>query len=304
VSREPKTSVVVCTYNRAASLARLLDSLAAQTAPADAFEVVVVDDGSADGTRAVAFSRRGSFRRLEVVTTGRNAGLASASNLGARSAGGERLLYIDDDCIARPDWIAAMVRSLETHPIVAGAVASRRRDFLTLAHNVSSFHRFLPGQPPGPVDFLAGANFGFTRQVYDVVGGFEDGRRTASDMEFLLRARARGFTAWFAPDAVVVHAPRYVSFRSLFGYVHRHARVTIRLRERYANVLRTPFLLRSPRLLAAAAPAVALATTLGAYGRNRSLRGLLATAPIFFALRVTWCLGAAAGLREGQASRG
>src|SRR4051794_3983148 len=92
---KPCVSVVVPTFNRRAGLERLLRALAIQTYPADLFEVVVVDDGSTDGTYA-------HLRRLVLPFTSRyyrqrNQGPAAARNLGVHHARGRLLVFLDDD---------------------------------------------------------------------------------------------------------------------------------------------------------------------------------------------------------------
>ena len=103
-------NVVICTYNRAAYLARTLLSLEAQTLDRRDFEVVVIDDGSSDTTRAVAESFR---ERLPLrYFFQKNAGLASAKNHGIYVSRGWILFFMDDDDIAMPTLLE---EHLETH---------------------------------------------------------------------------------------------------------------------------------------------------------------------------------------------
>jgi GT2 family glycosyltransferase len=293
-------SVLVSTRNRARLLARLLDSLRRQTVTPAGFELTIVDDGSEDATPAVIERARRDFPRLNHVRHERGRGLANAANRGAAAATGDRLLILDDDCVAAPDWVERLGEALREHPIVAGAVASPTQPFLTLCHNLSAFHGVAPDRPPGPVDFLAGANMGMTREAFDDVGGFERDRAVASDMDFVLRARERGYRIRFHPEALVEHRPAYVRAGSLLRYAFRHARGTIRLRHRHRELLDTPLVLRSAPLLVAASPAVALWRTLTCYARNPTLRRHPATAPVFCLLKLLWCLGAAQGIRDMQ----
>src|SRR5689334_7590279 len=83
-ARAPLVSIVVPTYNRRAGLERLLLALAAQTLPAERFEVVVVDDGSDDGTAQLLATRATPYR-LRAVNQA-NAGPAAARNVGVRRA--------------------------------------------------------------------------------------------------------------------------------------------------------------------------------------------------------------------------
>src|SRR5258708_7250786 len=99
----PVVSVVTPTYNRRASLDRLLSGLRVQTFPADRFELVVVDDGSTDGT--VPY-----LRSLDMPFSGRvfeqaHAGPAEARNLGVAQARGRIVLFLDDDVLPVPSLI-------------------------------------------------------------------------------------------------------------------------------------------------------------------------------------------------------
>ena len=94
----PLLSVVICTYNRAPLLAQVLESLCKQTLPAERFEVVIINDGSADNTEAIAaaFARKLPLRYFYQ----RNAGLASAKNHGLFASRGDLVFFMDDDDIA------------------------------------------------------------------------------------------------------------------------------------------------------------------------------------------------------------
>ncbi|HEX7290207.1 MAG TPA: glycosyltransferase, partial [Conexibacter sp.] len=105
-------SVVVPTVGRSDVLARCLAALAAQTLPADAFEVVVVDDARG-GETAIALP---DGLRARVHRTG-GTGAAVARNQGAAQARGELVLFIDDDLIAAPDLLE---RHLAHHAAHAG----------------------------------------------------------------------------------------------------------------------------------------------------------------------------------------
>ncbi len=115
-------SVIIRTYNRAHLLKRALHSLARQTLSTEQFEVIVVDDGSKDSTKGVCEAMRRKLPNLRYVSSGTNNGLGSATNLGIKSARGDNILFIDDDCIAKEDWVERLSASLNREQIVAGSV--------------------------------------------------------------------------------------------------------------------------------------------------------------------------------------
>jgi len=117
-----RVSIVICTYNRAAQLQDGLQAIESQdTRGIPAIEVVIVDNNSADETRAVveAYSRRSRFA-VKYVPEPRQ-GIGYARNAGINAASGDVILYIDDDAQADPDWARAMVRCfMETDADIVG----------------------------------------------------------------------------------------------------------------------------------------------------------------------------------------
>jgi len=112
-----KLSVVVPTRDKLPLLQRTLAALAAQTAPAADWDLVVVDDDARDGTAAWLQAARQQWgERLTVVAPGRNVGRAAARNLGVRAATGEAVLFLDDDIVAPPGLLAAHLALLARHP--------------------------------------------------------------------------------------------------------------------------------------------------------------------------------------------
>ena len=104
-------SVVVPTYNRCDRLRRVLGALADQTLPRDSFEVIVVSDGSTDGTDEYL---RGGQTPVDVVAvTQPNSGPGPARNAGVERARGDLVVFVDDDVVAEPDLVEQHVRSHE-----------------------------------------------------------------------------------------------------------------------------------------------------------------------------------------------
>jgi len=292
-------SVILCTYNRIHRLERALRSLACQTVPSEQFEIVVVDDGSTDGTAELCARAGRDLSNLKYVSMGKNLGLAAAGNRGLRSARGEVLLFIDDDCLAQEDWAEGMMSSLERHPLAAGAIQSPVSNYIKLCHNISQFHPFLKRRTEGWAGSIAGANMGIRRSVLEELGGFDE-KSKVPDMELMLRARLKGHRVHFAARAVVIHDPDRTSLATVLKNASEHASNTILLRNKYDSLLHTPFVLRSPGLILLAAPLIALMVTLEIYANNSGLVKYFWTAPLVYAQKLAWCWGAARGLRENK----
>ena len=106
-----KLSVIIPTFNRRALIEQTLPTVLDQTYPADEYEVIVVVDGSTDGT-AVALRRMSSPVRLIVIEHD-NRGQAAARNAGLRAASGELVLFLDDDLYCERTLIAEHVSAHE-----------------------------------------------------------------------------------------------------------------------------------------------------------------------------------------------
>jgi len=111
----PAISVVIPTRSRAALLAESLDGLARQTVETAAFEVVVVSDGSTDGTVDLCRDRAGRLRLTLVETAA--AGIAAAKNLGVDAAAAPLVLFLDDDVVADPGLVAAHLDAHRRYPL-------------------------------------------------------------------------------------------------------------------------------------------------------------------------------------------
>jgi glycosyltransferase involved in cell wall biosynthesis len=194
-------SVIVPVYNGSQTLAACLQALHAQTHPPD--EVIVVDDGSTDGTVAVA-----TALGVKVLSQA-HAGPAAARNLGAQSARGAILLFTDADCAPAPDWIERMLAPF-ADPAVAGAKGeyrTRQRELVARFVQQEYQDRYdrMASQPN--IDFIDTYAAAYRRDVFLATGGFDPGFRTASveDQEFSFRLAQRGHRLVYVPGALVYH---------------------------------------------------------------------------------------------------
>jgi glycosyltransferase involved in cell wall biosynthesis len=116
-------SVVTATRNRAPVLRHALDALCAQSVDPARYELVVVDDGSGDETPTVLEQARRTARcEIRVVRLGARRGVAAARNRGIREARGEIIVFVDDDALAPPGFLAAHLDAHTTNTSAPGIV--------------------------------------------------------------------------------------------------------------------------------------------------------------------------------------
>ena len=191
-------SVIVPARDAAATIERSLAALRAQEGDAS-FEVIVVDDGSSDGTAEVAEAEPG----VRVLRQS-GAGPAAARNRGVEAARGAALAFTDADCFPETGWLAAGVNALEQADLVQGAVAPESVD------TPQPFIRTL--WVSSESGLFETANLFVRRELFDALGGFEAwleveiGKELAEDVWFGWRARRVGARTAFCPEARVRHA--------------------------------------------------------------------------------------------------
>jgi GT2 family glycosyltransferase len=208
----PDVSVVIPTFNRRRQLERTLVGLAAQTDLVPATEVIVVSDGSTDGTDE--WLRSGATPLPVAARFQSNAGPAVARNHGVAEARGALVLFLDDDVVPAPDLVRAHVRShrvLDDDLVVVGPM--RTPDDLQLSPWVNweqhmlykQYDAMLRGDwAPTPRQFYTG-NASLARRHFESAGGFDPAFRRAEDVELAYRLADAGLRFSFVPDAVVLH---------------------------------------------------------------------------------------------------
>jgi cellulose synthase/poly-beta-1,6-N-acetylglucosamine synthase-like glycosyltransferase len=200
-SEPPLASVIVPVYNGARTLDACLNALFHQTIAPSRYEVIVVDDGSTDGSAQVA------ARYGVMLVSQEHAGAAAARNQGARQAQGCILVFTDADCEPCCDWIEQMLAPFGDPGVVGVKGAYRTRQSSLIA-------RFAQAEYEEKYDRLARADWidfvdtyaaAYRRDVFVEQGGFDPGFRFDEDQEFSFRLAAAGYKMVFARTAIVYH---------------------------------------------------------------------------------------------------
>ena len=215
----PTISVIIPTYNRQSSLKITLDGLAKQTYPCAEFEAVVVSDGSTDGTNEFLeeYARAAPYVLRPIVQA--NGGPARARNRGIEEAGGQIVVFLDDDVEPIPGFLDAhMAHHASDDKVVAIGPMSpdpARRGaeppWIAWEHAMlqKQYHNLTTGvwKSAGPQHFYTG-NASMRREHLTAVGGFDVNFKRQEDVEMAYRMRRdRGVRFVFDPTADGVHRP-------------------------------------------------------------------------------------------------
>lgn len=295
-------SVIICTRNRSASLARTLDSIVkAATRVTESWELLVVDNGSTDDTAdtIVAFADRLPVRRVFEATPG----LSNARNAGVRESRGEFVLWTDDDVLVDENWLAAWSRAFRNHPdtVVFGgrsrpvyeapaqdwfeASEEALRPLLAIRDD-PEWETIGPGRIPYGLNFaIRGAEQ--RANLYDPELGVAPGRRRGGEEQAmilgLLEQGGSGLWVWDAHVSHIIPSDRqteaYIRLYYLAAGFDKIARGEQRGRVfaaalTLARYLRhaAAFRLKRPRSIVDAVPSLVAASL--AMGRLRYLLGL------------------------------
>lgn len=207
VSPLPLVSIVMPAYQAAGTIARAVASVLAQTCKE--WELIVVDDGSSDGTTAMVHAAAKGDPRVLVKQLSKNVGAAAAINIGWRSSRAELVAILDADDIALPERAALQREFLEQHPSISALGAA--------AHFVDSHDRFL-WTAIQPADHAAlqrrrwhrspfiHSTVMMRRTFLEATGGYADGMRLIYDYDLWMRGFFfGGFQYANLPEPLVIY---------------------------------------------------------------------------------------------------
>ena len=213
--------MIVATRNRAHAIAGCLDSIAAslaKAAPLDA-EIVVVDNGSKDGTsRIVEQWATGCAFPVRLLVEPR-AGLAVAHNRALRTAQGELLVFTDDDCCLSKEYVNDLLRhdAADTEPVLRGGrIELGDPTDLPITIRTTTTRKRLnrrtnPATHDSIVGRIMGCNMTMRRALVERLGPFDErfgegaSSESCEDSEYQFRAYLAGFTLEYVPDMTVFH---------------------------------------------------------------------------------------------------
>lgn len=185
-----------CVESLAVSLPRALSAVEAYGNA----ELILVDNGSTDGSFEYASERVGDRAKVHRLEEGT---IAAVRNYGARSARGEHLYFLDADCLIGEEHLSRALEILRSLGVAAtGARIDIPEDSTRVQETWYRLHR--PGAD-GYVNFLGSGNFVVRRDVFEQVNGFDENLVTGEDAELCQRLRKRGHRIYEARELAAVH---------------------------------------------------------------------------------------------------
>ncbi|MCB9781674.1 MAG: glycosyltransferase [Candidatus Omnitrophica bacterium] len=206
--RALKASVIIPMYNAASDIPNLLEALAAQTVIPE--EVILVDDGSTDGSVDTAEEWRGNHPEYPIrILKQENRGPAKARNYGADESVGEILIFTDSDCLPDPGWVEGMTAPFSDPSVVGvqGVYQSRQTEAMARFAQLEIEDRYRRMRKNPTIDFIGTYSAAYRKSVFMEQGKFDDRFPIASgeDADLSYRLASKGLKMVFQPEAVVYH---------------------------------------------------------------------------------------------------
>jgi GT2 family glycosyltransferase len=207
-----QASIVIPVWNGEAVLPDCLESIYKHSG-SELLEVICVDNDSRDGSAALIAGR---YPRIRLLRQPVNLGFAGGVNAGIEAARGDVFVLLNQDCIAQPGWLTALVQALEENAGFGVAGCTILNADGTLNHTGACVRRpdaygihltERTTHEPASVECVTGAAMAIRRETWNAVGRFDEGYYPAyyEDSDYCYRARRKGFGVAYVPNACVAH---------------------------------------------------------------------------------------------------
>ena len=230
-----KASVIVLSWNGMGDLRECLDAVRSQDFID--FEIIVVDNGSTDGSADFVASH---YPDVRLIRNERNLGFAAGNNQGLRVGTGDALVLLNQDTAVQAGWLKALVKAVVSDPTCgiaggkalypdgriqhAGGYVDERGCGSHYGYRQRDEGQFEQVQD---VDYVTGATLAISREAFEVIGRLDEGfgRAYYEDVDWCYRAKGAGFRVVYTPHAVLVHkessAAADLSHEGMY-YFHRN----------------------------------------------------------------------------------
>jgi glycosyltransferase involved in cell wall biosynthesis/GT2 family glycosyltransferase/predicted O-methyltransferase YrrM len=215
---QPEASVVIPVFNNLIYTRQCITSLFTVKEPVN-FEVIVVDNGSTDGTAEYLKQLPPAVR---VVSLGENLGFAKGCNMGAREARGRYVCFLNNDTVVLPGWLSAMVECMKRDAeigivgnlqIFPGTEKVQQAGIVCGADKMvrSIYNNELPADHPAvrkprEFQFIAGSCMLIEKEFFWRLGGFDESyHNSCEDVDLCMKARAAGRKVFYCPQSRIYH---------------------------------------------------------------------------------------------------
>lgn len=211
----PDVSVVIVSLNGKKHLEKLIPTILEQNIPKKSFEIILVDNGSKDGTLSFISSK---FKDIRFVPLPDNYGFSTANWEGIKAAQGKYIALVNNDCRVKENWLETFLNSIEENTVLSGKILSwdgKKVDFIggILTFDGHAFQNF-QGFPSENfkdlkkeyLPFPCGGNCFFEKDIFIKTDGFDpDFFAYLEDVDWGRRLWISGYKVKFVPDATVYH---------------------------------------------------------------------------------------------------
>ena len=228
---------------------------------------------------------------------------AIARNMGASTAKGDFLFFIDADCVASPQWLNNHLRAhqaVNRLSVIGGGVIFPNDNYWTFSDNISTFHEFMTHLPRQEKKMLPSINVSIPKNIWDLTNGFNENYPypAGEDSELTLKIHTMKYPIIFEPEATVVHMPNRNRFIDLIRHAYRFGQYSIKSNAAYWDILFVPFPLRHWLLTILFSPILSAYVIFKIVLKEKLPLKYWHTLPIIYILKIIWCFGFASQLKS------
>ena len=215
----PFVSIIIPVKNEAQNIISCLDGIKNQDYPSDRFEVIIVDNGSTDGTMELIneYKKRKLIKNLSIFQK-HDGTIGAVRNYGAQKAKGEILAFLDGDSVPHKNWISLGIKILIIKPEVACVGFTFQNPEKETSWIVRTWYKIGRGSKyikSGYVEWLSSFNLIIWKKIFEELGGFNEILETCEDAELGYRI-SKHYKLWFSNEITVRHLGEAKTLKQFF----------------------------------------------------------------------------------------